>query len=44
MIFQKYYWLSLYYKIKDYIQDYDFCLAFKILKYKSYSDLQSLLV
>lgn len=44
LINEKYYWKTLWQDIKAYIKDCNVCLALKTVKYKSYNDLQSLLI
>lgn len=42
LVGHKYYWLNFRRKVKAYIKGYNVCLALKAMRYKPYSDLQSL--
>ena len=42
LIAWKYYWLTLYHDVEDYVKGWDVCLTLKAVRHKPYSDLQSL--
>ncbi len=44
LIARKYYWPTLHRNVEAYVTDCNVCLALKSVRYKPYSDLQSLLV
>lgn len=44
LVAKRYFWPSLRNNVKIYFKDYDICLVSKVVRYKSYEDLQSLLV
>ena len=44
LVARKYYWFTLYYNVKTYVQGCNLCLAFKTAHYKPYRDLQLLSV
>ena len=39
LVDRKYYWLSFWRDIEDYIKGYDICLGLKTIRHKPYSDL-----
>ena len=44
LLAQKYFWSSLRHDVKAYVKDSIICLALKAVRYKPYTDLQSLAV
>ena len=44
LVGRNHYWLSLRKDVEIYVQGYDICLTLKAVKYKPYSNLQSLLI
>ena len=44
LIARKYYRTMFWHNVKPYVKGYDVCLALKTVRYKPYSDFQSLLV